>query len=234
MADTSKVFKLDGGMTPEDVGVGITSWLQTEKGMTAQGAPTAEGYFVQAKSDDDGWTKVMGMGKATQVQIIGNNDMITVQIGKGKWSDKVGAGVVGAFIFAPLMVTAGFGAYKQHKLVDEIFSFVTNFIASGGKNIAVSAVPSATRASASGAVSAHDGVACPGCGKINPKGTKFCGSCGAAMSAACPSCGAAVPMGNKFCPECGASMIVKKICPNCGVEAADGTKFCAECGTALQ
>lgn len=233
MADTSKVYRLDGGMTPEDVGVGLTAWLQTEKGMTAEGAPTPEGYFVQAKGDNDGWTKAMGMGKATQVQIIGNNDMITVQVGKGKWSDKLGAGMVGAFVFAPLMFTAGFGAYKQHKLVDEIFNFITNFIASGGKNVAVSSVPSAKRSAPDGS-SVSEGINCPQCNKINLKGTKFCGSCGAALSATCPACGASVGMGNKFCPECGSSMVVVNLCPQCGKELEPGVKFCPECGKALE
>jgi membrane protease subunit (stomatin/prohibitin family) len=76
-------------------------------------------------------------------------------------------------------------------------------------------------------------IACPGCGKQNAAGTKFCGDCGAKMEVQkvpCVKCGAELREGAKFCSECGESQEKAK-CANCQAELASGAKFCPECGT---
>ena len=224
MADSSKVFRLGEGMTCSDVGEAIVTYLKRDHQMVAEGTETPEGYFVQAKSQDSSWKKLAGMSKATQVQIIGTGDLITVSVGSGEWSDKIGAGVVGAIVFAPLAFTAAFGAWGQKKLVDEIFEFTKNYIATGGKRVEV------TSYSADAKPANPDEIECPACKSKNPKGRKFCGECGAPLAATCHACGKPVPFGTKFCPECGSSMIVKRVCSQCGAELADNTKFCPECG----
>ena len=135
MADSSKVFRLAEGMSVVNVGEAIMGYLSSDHNMYAEGTTTPEGYFLQAKSQDSGWKKLAGMSKATQVQIIASGDLITVSLGSGEWSDKVGAGVVGAIVFAPLMFTAAFGAWQQKELVDQIFNFVHNYTITGGKTI---------------------------------------------------------------------------------------------------
>ena len=133
MSDSSKVFRLAEGMSATSVGEAVVSYLTSVHNMYAEGTVIPEGYFLQAKSQDSGWKKLAGMSKATQVQIIGTGDLITVSVGSGEWSDKIGAGVVGAIVFAPLMFTAAFGAWKQKELVDQIFTFVQNYITTGSK-----------------------------------------------------------------------------------------------------
>lgn len=224
--ETSKVFKLTDGLTGKKVGEGIVSFLKTKKQMVAEGAETPEGYFVQAKTQDNGWKKIAGMGMATQVQIIETGELITVSIGNGEWSDKVGAGVVGAVVFAPLAVTALIGANSQRKLPQEIFEFTEQFILSGGKNIQVTTTTPITNSNL--------GVICPSCGASNPEGQKFCSECGTALSKVCPGCGAKVGLHNKFCPECGASIIQKRVCPSCGAELTETQKFCPECGSKIE
>ena len=193
MADSSKVFRLAEGMKITDVGEAIISYLSSDHNMYAEGTTTPEGYFLQAKTQDSGWKKLAGMSKATQVQIIGNDDLITVSVGSGEWSDKVGAGVVGAIVFAPLMFTAAFGAWEQKKLVEQIFTFVQNYIASGGRSVVVTSTP----------IDHGDVVECPSCKAKNTPDKKFCNECGAPLSATCPSCGKPVAFGAKFCGECG-------------------------------
>lgn len=226
MSDTSKVFQLANGVSCELVGEGIVRFLQSKHHMVAEGVPTPEGYFIQAKTDDNGWKKLAGMGKATQIQIIKTSDLITVSIGSGEWSDKVGAGVVGAVIFAPLMATAAIGAWGQKKLVDEIFGFIGTFIVNGGQSVEVTSFAPMGDAAA-------DSIQCPSCKKMNPKGQKFCSECGSPLAAVCPSCGQSVAFGTKFCPECGSPMAVKKVCGSCGAELSDGQKFCPQCGAAV-
>ena len=84
-----------------------------------------------------------------------------------------------------------------------------------------------------GGQSAQHTVACPGCGKQNAVGTKFCNDCGTKMEVSkvpCVKCGAELREGAKFCSECGASQEKAK-CANCQHELAPGAKFCPECGT---
>jgi class 3 adenylate cyclase/tetratricopeptide (TPR) repeat protein len=52
------------------------------------------------------------------------------------------------------------------------------------------------------------GAVCRNCGAENPEGSRFCGSCGAAIAATepCPSCGAENPAGQPFCNSCGSHL----------------------------
>ena len=75
--------------------------------------------------------------------------------------------------------------------------------------------------------------ACPGCGKQNAIGAKFCADCGGKMEIAqvpCVKCGANLREGAKFCSECGSTQEKAK-CSNCQYELSPGAKFCPECGT---
>ena len=231
MADNiSKVFQLTEGLNCEKIGEGILKYLRIRQNLVAEGAVIPEGYFIQAKSEDTGWTKIAGMGKAIQVRILNSGGkLITVSVGNGQWSDKIGAGVAGAFIFAPLALTAALGAWNQKRLADNIFDFTKEFITTGGKNMEVMEFESM------GMIDINsDEIECPKCKRRNPKTNKFCSGCGSPLSDKCPKCGKPVPFGNKFCPECGSPMKISKKCPKCGAELSDKQKFCPECGTPVK
>lgn len=77
------------------------------------------------------------MSSAIEVQISDTGNGILVNIGNGQWSDKVGAGVLGWFVFAPLAVTAIVGSVQQKKLPGEIFAHIERYVASGGNDLYV-------------------------------------------------------------------------------------------------
>ena len=218
----SKVFKLIEGLDAAKVGRGIEHFLRDKKNLIVEGTPTPEGYFVQAKEESN-WKKAAGMDLATQIQIIQMNELVTVEVGSGKWADKIGAGAIGMVVFAPLAITAVAGAWGQKKLPGEIFTFVEQFIMSGGKNVTVSM--SISRDSSK--------IICPSCGASVDKGTKFCPSCGGKLANTCPSCGASIDLNAKFWPECGTSTVVKKYCPKCNREVGADENFCPGCGSPL-
>lgn len=251
----SKVFRLVDGVNAENVGNAIVSFLKDRKNLIAEGAKTAEGYYVQAKGEG-GWKKLAGMDMAIKVQIIQSSDMLTVEVGQGKWEDKIGAAALGAVLFAPLAVTAALGAWNQKKLPQEIFDFTEQFIASGGKSVTVTSNNTIN----------ENQVICPNCKAANESHMKFCSECGTKLmkecpnchaqvaldkkfctecgtslveeetktSQTCPNCNSSIPEGTKFCPECGSPVNVKKECPNCHTEVANGMKFCSECGTPIE
>ena len=224
----SKVFRLPEGIDASSVGKEVENFLRSNKNLTTEGTKTPDGYFVQAKEPEgSGWKQLAGMTMAIQVQVVEISDTITVNIGNGKWSDKVGAGAVGVVLFAPLAVTAAVGAYNQKKLPGEIFDHIEKFLLGGGESVMMSSF---------GANAANENeIICPNCNSPNNKDTKFCGNCGSPLTATCPSCGASVGLDTKFCSQCGNPMKQpNKTCPGCGAEVAPDMKFCGECGTKIE
>ncbi len=193
MAET-RVFKLLNGVTVEAIGEAVENFLRDKKGMVTQSGRTTEGYLVQGKQEADTWKKISGMDQAISVQIFQAGDIINVAAGFGKWSDKVGAGVL-SFAFAPLAATAAIGAFMQKKLPGEIFDIIEKFILSGGQSAQVGV--------SGGKLLSEDEILCPSCKTPNKKGTKFCTNCGTKLIQQCPSCGADIQGNPKFCPECG-------------------------------
>lgn len=224
MAET-KVFKLLNGVTVEMIGEAVECFLRDQKGMITQAGKTTEGYLVQGKQESDGWKKISGTDQAISIQIFQTGDVINVTAGFGKWSDKIGAGVLGYFVFAPLAITAAIGAFMQKKLPGEIFDVIEKFILSGGQSASVGL--------SGGKLISNTEVVCKSCKTSNPKGQKFCSNCGAKLMKQCPNCGIDIADDVKFCPECGASTVIEHNCPNCGTAYDDGQKFCLECGQAL-
>lgn len=217
----SKTFALINDVTMEMVGEHLVAWFQNTKNMIAEGGRAqGGGYFVQAKEQDDGWKKISGMTKALQVQIMKADTNIVVNCDFGKWSDKIGAGTVGMFVFAPLAVTAGIGAFRQSKLPGEVFDEIEKFIMFGGKSAVVTM----------GGRLKDNETECPSCGTKNPKGQKFCKECGAKLGITCPSCGAFLTPDSKFCTTCGSPLGEKKRCPQCNAEVEPGKNFCGQCG----
>jgi class 3 adenylate cyclase/tetratricopeptide (TPR) repeat protein len=45
---------------------------------------------------------------------------------------------------------------------------------------------------------------CPGCGHVNPPGSKFCLQCGAGLASRCAVCDVELPPAARFCNQCGA------------------------------
>lgn len=62
------------------------------------------------------------------------------------------------------------------------------------------------RALAAGGGASGRPAACPGCGRENAAGRRFCAACGAPLAAACPACGASNESGARFCGACGGAL----------------------------
>lgn len=218
---SSKTFVLCNGVTVEKIGEHLVTWFQNTKNMVSEGGRAqGGGYFVQAKDQEDGWKKISGLTKAIQVQLMKADNNVIVNCDFGKWSDKIGAGAVGMFLFAPLAATAAFGAVKQSQLPNEIFAEIERYIMYGGNSVVLSP----------GGRLKEDEIECPVCKAKNPKGQKFCKECGGKLGKTCPHCGAAIDQDTKFCPECGGTTTVTNMCINCGAPLEKGQKFCPSCG----
>jgi hypothetical protein len=110
----------------------------------------AQGYEIQ----------VLGIPPEVVVQvrkrsalraIAGMANALTAEFRKSRNSIAAAVGAVGAIVFAPLLVTAAYGAWKQSKLPDQFWHIVDKY-----------------------------GMACPKCGTLY-EGSKFCSKCGVAL-----------------------------------------------------
>ena len=193
MAD-AKVFRMDGSLTLEDVARALEDFLRTQKRLETEGVSQSEtSYFIQARQPES-WKKFVGMDKAIQVRLSVYGDMLTVDLGAGRWVDKLGAATVGYIVFAPLLITAAIGALRQDQLPQEIFSFVQRFTFLG-KPLDM------------GAALESEGPCCAGCGAALPEGARFCPGCGRPAAKVCPVCGAAPSTADaRFCASCGAAL----------------------------
>ena len=195
MAD-AKVYRL-GTLTLADVARELEDYLLFQKNMETEGVAQAENiYFIQARQTD-GWKKFAGMDKAVQVKLTTHEDYLTVDIGAGRWVDKLGAATVGYLVFAPLMITAAIGAIGQDKLPQEIFSFVERLTMLHGQPAMDIMEMSPGAASV-----------CAACGGPLPASARFCPGCGAPVRArrTCPGCGAEVSGNARFCADCGTKL----------------------------
>lgn len=199
MADT-KVFRLSGNLTLEDVAHALEDYLQTQKHLETEGVSQSEtSYFIQARQPEN-WKKFIGMDKAVQIRLQVYGDSLSVDLGAGRWVDKLGAATVGYIVFAPLLLTAAIGAISQSNLPQDIFDFIQRYIFLGK--------PLDINGFAEKPQEEPPAPRCPGCGEALPEGAKFCPNCGRpAAQKACPVCGAApAGEGAKFCANCGAPM----------------------------
>ena len=78
------------------------------------------------------WRDFVGMSTSLNIAFSQSDNVLTVEIGAGKWLDKAIAGTVSIFVLWPLAVTAGFGAWEQTRMPEKIFSYVSSRLAAGG------------------------------------------------------------------------------------------------------
>lgn len=202
MAD-AKVFRMGGNQTLEDVAHALEDFLRTQKHLETEGVAQSEtSYFIQARQTE-GWKKFVGMDQAIQVRLSVYSNMLTVDLGAGRWVDKLGAATLGYIIFSPLLLTAAIGAIGQQRLPQEIFDFVQRYTFLGKPLDINDFAPKAPEAPE------VPSPLCASCGAPLPEGAKFCPGCGkpAVQKRTCPVCGAAPAVeGARFCAECGAPL----------------------------
>lgn len=194
MAD-AKVYQLSRDLTLLDVAHALEEFLRDRKRMEAEGVSQSESsYFIQARQPET-WKKFVGLDQAIQVRLSVYDGMLTVDLGAGRWVDKLGAATVGYIVFAPLLLTAAIGAISQERLPQEIFDFVQRYTVLG-KPLDIGEF-----------ISQAEAPKCASCGAPLPEGARFCPGCGKPVQQACPVCGAAATVeGAKFCAECGAPL----------------------------
>lgn len=225
----SRIFHKVAGVTAEGIGMSIQNYLQNVHDLQVQGGRTERGDFVVQAKAESGWKSIVGMDTALEVQISELPTGFMLHIGNAKWSDKIGAGVVGAVVFWPLAATALVGTVQQAVLPTQIFEHVERYIGSAGRLY-------------TGAPIRQRGThLCPHCSAYVPVDAAFCTKCGQSLTVQragqiCPNCHTANGADDRFCGTCGAQLSVPAEpcrCPDCDATLPQDAKFCPSCGCTL-
>lgn len=88
--------------------------------------------IVQGKKKPNILNKALGLDEAATVGISVEGDDVKVTICGAKWADKAVSAAISLLVFQPLIVTAGWGAYKQKKLFSEVEKEIEKFLLSKG------------------------------------------------------------------------------------------------------
>lgn len=123
--------------------------------------------MVQAKTKDGYIRKLSGLEKACTVLILVNGRTLTLQVGEGKWMDKLAGAGIGWFIAWPTLISTAYGAYKQAQLPAEIDTFVQSYLSSEP----ISYVPAEQSSQTCGNF-------CSACGTPRENNATFCHNCG--------------------------------------------------------
>ena len=107
----------------------VRGWLNSQDFDTQQIQADQDSVLLQVKKRGT-WRDYVGM--ATSLNVVFHpeeDDMLTVEIGAGKWIDKAAVGTVSLFILWPLAITAGIGAWEQMQMPDNIFDYIGSRLA---------------------------------------------------------------------------------------------------------
>jgi hypothetical protein len=88
--------------------------------------------IVQGKKKPNILNKALGLDEAITVGISVEGDDVKVTVGGAKWADKAVGATIGLLVFAPVLLTAGWGTYKQKKLYSEVEEEIEKFLSSKG------------------------------------------------------------------------------------------------------
>jgi len=168
----------------------ISNWFKARDFETQVMMAPGGGYMIQARQPST-WRSVLGLSSALLVILTPRGESLEVTTAAAKWADKVAVGAIGLVIH-PLLITAGYGAWKQSRLPDWVFEMISHYLPRGAEQ----AIP-VTRSATGSAV--QESMASPG-GAVIPA-PAFTSS-----SVRCPSCGQPTSARASYCPNCGAKL----------------------------
>ena len=126
---TTKQFTISENISLEYIVASIIRFLREDKKMVSEVILKPHGFFLQSKSKEQ-LKSLVGMSLATQIQFEICDNRLRVNIGSGKWVDKIAVFVVSFLhpIGPVTWCTAVLGAWQQIKLPNEILRKIQDIV----------------------------------------------------------------------------------------------------------
>ena len=120
----------------------LEEWYQSMGFETQILSTQYRGLIIQARKE--GFLRtVVGMSSAITVTIDQKETYLLIEVGGANWADKAGAAAIGFVVFWPTLVSAGFGAYEQTKILKQSWDVIHRYIMSYGARTPGAPPPSA-------------------------------------------------------------------------------------------
>jgi TIR domain len=103
----------------------LRGWYESQN-YEAQTAMDGTRAVVQCRSKT--WSRRLGAGAALTVVLAVDGEELAVEIGGGKWMDKVAAAGVAWFVLWPALIPAAMGGYKQAMLPSKTLQYIQSMI----------------------------------------------------------------------------------------------------------
>ena len=99
-------------------------------GLHTQIIESGNEVIVQGKQKPNFLRKAFGLDRAITVSVSVDGDDMKTIVGGAKWIDKAAGVAIGWFVFAPAILTAGWGVYKQKQLFARLDEEIGAYLAS--------------------------------------------------------------------------------------------------------
>ena len=125
------IYVLSDGKDIHGMAYAATQYLSTKEDMDARLVQLDDGsYMVQARTCNGAFKQLVGFDRVLNIKFCATDDgRASVEIGKGKWLDKVSGGVIGLFVYWPVAITTIYGVYKQGVLPHRVTQAVEGYLA---------------------------------------------------------------------------------------------------------
>ena len=125
----TRVFTLTEGKTIAGMAAEIKDLLKA-KDLQVQCFEMKDGdYLIQGRSTDWKWMQLIGGDRAITVKAASaGGEKVLLEVGEGKWLDKVSGALIGWYFTWPVMLYTAVNTYRQVTLPKKIMICAENYI----------------------------------------------------------------------------------------------------------
>ena len=125
-----EVYLVKKDFSSKDLSKELKMYLESKFSLEVQVIENGDLIVVQAR-EKPGVTlkKIVGMAMAITVTLnLPDSKHLAVEVGNGKWADKVISGGLLMFLTPWFLVPATIGAVKQGRMPEQILDFISNYV----------------------------------------------------------------------------------------------------------
>lgn len=116
------------GLSPQELSNALAEWFRYQGFEWRTSQEPGSRYTLQICKQSTG-RAILGLNFALTVSFTPQTDGRTlVELGGADWTDKIVSGAIGVLLIAPLMLTAGYGAWQQSELNNRVWEFLDGYI----------------------------------------------------------------------------------------------------------